>query len=59
MRQRLEGTGSTSAEDISSDDLKDLFNVLKGQKEGLQALQDAVQNNTRQLFAIDKELENI
>jgi hypothetical protein len=46
MRLRLEDTWSTEAGDhISVDDLKDLFEVLKKQKQGLEVLKDDINKN--------------
>jgi hypothetical protein len=46
MRLRLEDTWSTEAgDDISVDDLKDLFEVLKKQKQGLEVLKDDINKN--------------
>lgn len=59
MRLRLEDTWSTEAgDDISVDDLKDLFEVLKKQKQGLEVLKDDINKNASQLYSIEKELNN-
>jgi hypothetical protein len=42
MKKRLESQGVYNNDDFSAEDLKDLFNVIKGQKEGLFALQDSI-----------------
>lgn len=63
MRMRLEAQEGSDApslsDELSSEDLKDLFNILKGQKEGLLALHDSVQSNTRVLYTINKEIDNV
>jgi hypothetical protein len=44
---------------VSDDDLRDLFSVLKGQKEGMEVLQNNINKNANSLYAIERELNNI
>lgn len=46
-------------EQVSDDDLRDLFSVLKGQKEGMEVLQNNINKNANSLYAIERELNNI
>lgn len=41
----IEGAPFQQADEISTDDLKDLFNVLRGQKQGLEAMQETINTN--------------
>lgn len=53
MRMRLEADGVESrADDLTAEDMKDLFNVLRGQTEGMLALDASVKENTTVLHAI-------
>ena len=54
VRSQIEETG----EEITAEDIKDLFAVFKGQKQGLEALQETINTNANQLYAIEKELNN-
>lgn len=45
--------------EISNEDLRDLFGILKSQKEGLQVLNDSVNKSARELTCIEKELNNL
>ncbi len=44
---------------ISEDDMRDLFSVLKGQKEGMEVLQKTINKNANTLNTIERELNNI
>ena len=69
MKVKLEAQGQGSSltsatsfrenEQVSDDDLRDLFSVLKGQKEGMEVLQNNINKNANTLYAIERELNNI
>lgn len=42
---------------ITDQDLDDMFKVLKGQKEGIEILNKSVNESTRQLMIMERELD--
>jgi len=46
-------------EEISEEDLKDLISIMKKEKEGLQAIQDSINNQAKQLMIMERELNNL
>ena len=42
---------------ITDQDLDDMFKVLKGQKEGIEILNKSVNESTRQLMVMERELD--
>eukprot|EP00347_Sterkiella_histriomuscorum_P001956 403370023 len=46
-------------DDLNNEDLRELVNILKKEKEGLIAIQDSVTMNARQLMVMDKELNSL
>jgi len=43
-------------DEITNEDLYDLLNIMKKEKEGLQAIQDSIMQNARTLSIMEKEL---
>ena len=48
---------SECKESFTDEDFRDMFKVLKRQKEGLDILTNSVNENTRQLMVMEREVE--
>ena len=47
----------TREQEITDDDLQDMFNVLKKQKRGIDILTESINESTRQLMVMEREIE--
>ena len=45
-----------ATDEITDEDLQDMFNVLKKQKKGIDVLTSSVNESTRQLMVIEREI---
>jgi len=43
---------------VSNEDLRDIFTVLKKQKEGLDLMSESISDSTRQLMVMERELDS-